>query len=163
MKFTARILLFTSLAATFAIAQCTQPGKFCHIIIVIQENRTPDDLFGANLTFENGVDLAGGGYGIFVQNNQVYREFFQNTPRDLNGCVPGSTTQRCINPDHSQAGWVTDYHGGNMDGFCHEYATSGDCPSYSYVPQTDVQPYFDIATNYGFANYFFQTNEGPQL
>jgi hypothetical protein len=24
-----------------------------------------------------------------------------------------------------------------------------------------VQPYFDIATNYGFANYFFQTNEGP--
>jgi hypothetical protein len=42
MKFAARILPFTSLAATFAIAQCTQPGKFCHIIIVVQENRTPD-------------------------------------------------------------------------------------------------------------------------
>jgi len=25
------------------------------------------------------------------------------------------------------------------------------------------QPYFDIATNYGFANYMFQTNEGPSF
>ena len=47
MKFAARILLFTSLAATFSIAGCTQHGQFCHIIIVVQENRTPDDLFGA--------------------------------------------------------------------------------------------------------------------
>ena len=38
MKFAAKILLFTSLAATFAIANCTQPGQFCHIIIVVQEN-----------------------------------------------------------------------------------------------------------------------------
>jgi phospholipase C len=56
MKFTARILLLASLSATFAVATCNQAGKFCHIIIVIiviQENRTPDNLFGANLTFEN--------------------------------------------------------------------------------------------------------------
>jgi phospholipase C len=162
MKFAAKILLFTSLAATFAIAQCTQPGQFCHIIIVVQENRTPDDIFGANLSFESGVDLAGGGYGIFIQNGHVYYQFIQNTPRDLNGCVPGVPGD-CKNPDHSRVGWVTDYHSGSMDGFCHEYAASGQCPSYSYVPQTDVQPYFDIATNYGFANYFFQTNEGPSF
>jgi phospholipase C len=31
------------------------------------------------------------------------------------------------------------------------------------VHRTDVQPYFDIATNYGFANYFFETNEGPSF
>jgi phospholipase C len=59
MKFAAKALLLVSFAAMFASAQ-TLP-HFQHIIIVIQENRTPDDLFGANLTFENGVDLAGGG------------------------------------------------------------------------------------------------------
>jgi len=165
MKFTAStsLLLLTILATTFAVAQCNQPGKFCHIIIVIQENRTPDDVFGADLTFENGVDLAGGGYGIYVQNGQTYHEYIQNTPRDLNGCPPPGTLGPCVDPDHGQGGWVTDYDSGNMDGFCHEYAASGQCPSYSYIPQTSVQPYFDIATNYGFANYFFQTNEGPSF
>ena len=129
MKFTARILLLATLTATFAVATCNQTGKFCHIIIVIQENRTPDDLFGANLNFENGVDLAGGGYGTFIQNGHTYYEFIQNTPRDLNGCVPGDPTPRCVNPDHSRAGWVTDYNSGNMDGFCHQYAQMGNCPS----------------------------------
>jgi hypothetical protein len=33
----------------------------------------------------------------------------------------------------------------------------------SYVQKSDVQPYFDLATGYGFANYMFQTNEGPSF
>jgi len=48
-------------------------------------------------------------------------------------------------------------------GFCYPYSYKkfeGTCPSYSFVQQSDVQPYFDIATNYGFANYMFQSNEG---
>ena len=165
MKLAAKSLLLLPifLTATFAVAQCNQPGQFCHIIIVIQENRTPDDLFGANLTFENGVDLAGGGYGIYVQNGQTYHQFIQDTSRPLNGCIQEGGMTNCIDPDHKETGWVTDYNSGNMDGFCHEYAASGQCPSYSYVPQTEVQPYFDIAMNYGWANYFFQTNEGPSF
>jgi phospholipase C len=39
------LLLFT-LGATLAAAQISQ-GTFKHIIIVVQENRTPDNLFGA--------------------------------------------------------------------------------------------------------------------
>jgi hypothetical protein len=122
---------------------------------------TPDDLFGANLTFENGVDLAGGGYGIYVQNGQTYHQFIQDTSRPLNGCVTVGEVTTCVNPGHEHTDWTTDYDAGNMDGFCHQYANSGQCPSYSYVPQSEVQPYFDIASYYGFANYFFQTNEGP--
>jgi hypothetical protein len=38
-----------------------------------------------------------------------------------------------------------------------------DCAAYSYVQKSDVQPYFDIATNYGFANYMLATNEGPSF
>ncbi len=51
-----------------------------------------------------------------------------------------------------------------MDGTCKQPPqnyTTDQC--FAYVPKSDVQPYFDIATSYGFANYFFQTNEGPSL
>jgi phospholipase C len=60
-------------------------------------------------------------------------------------------------------GWVPQYDNGNMDGFCQIKNSAGQCLQYSYVQRSDVQPYFDIATNYGFANYFFQTNEGPSF
>jgi hypothetical protein len=33
--------------------------------------------------------------------------------------------------------------------------------AYAFVPRGDVEPYFQIAEDYGFANYMFQTNEGP--
>jgi phospholipase C len=57
MRFIAKILLLSAFtAATFAYAQ-TLP-TFQHIIVIVQENRTPDNLFGSNTTFEPGVDLA---------------------------------------------------------------------------------------------------------
>ena len=39
-------VLSTACLATFAAAQTIPVGTFKHIIIVIQENRTPDNLFG---------------------------------------------------------------------------------------------------------------------
>jgi len=133
---------------------------------VIQENRTPDNLFGAGAPFgakcggqdqfEAGVDIDNGGYGYI---NQARQEIC-NTPIDVNG------TQ---DPDHSYQdqgnngyGWLDQYHNGYMDGFCEIY-TGGQCLQYSYVKKPDVQPYFDIAAAYGFANYMFQTNEGPSF
>ncbi len=181
------VLLLLIPAATSAVAQCgTQPGPLCHIIIVVQENRTPDNLFGAGAPnnlhcgsqddFESGVDIENGGYGYVYQdqNHQKVRELICNTPLALSGWDPNvGTNGRIVDPDHTYNsgptnpwGWVADYDDGNMDGFCHEYdkpAFENVCPSYSYVPKSDVQPYFDIATNYGFANYMFQTNEGPSF
>jgi phospholipase C len=63
------VVLFTLSLALFApvlaIAQ-SLPGQFQHVIIVIQENRTPDNLFAGIPSpqptmypwFESGVDLA---------------------------------------------------------------------------------------------------------
>jgi hypothetical protein len=34
-------------------------------------------------------------------------------------------------------------------------------PPYTYVDKSQAQPYFDMTTAYGFANYMFQTSEGP--
>jgi len=62
-------------AAALALAQ---NGPFKHIIIIVQENRTPDNLFGAGHgigicntpnPFEPGVDIVDGGYGYYVDTS----------------------------------------------------------------------------------------------
>ena len=53
-----------------------------------------------------------------------------------------------------------------MDGAC--AITAAACanlsnPEYTYVQASDVAPYFQIAKQYGYANYMFQTNQGPSF
>jgi phospholipase C len=67
-----------------------------------------------------------------------------------------------FDPNHSFAGWKGDWDLGLMDGFC-SLQTWPNCQAYSYVQQSDVAPYFAIASTYGFANYMFQTNEGASF
>jgi len=165
MKLSAGIslLLTVTLASTVAVAQI-QPGTFKHVVIVFQENRTPDNLFGSSPAahlgcgiedpFETGVDIENGG------------------PNDKAGqpnptCNVSTPLGSSCDPNHIHQSFQNMYHGGAMDGACSTSTQWCDpnvaCPQYAYVPKTDVQPYFDIATNYGFANYFFQTNEGPSF
>lgn len=91
--------------------------------------------------FEPGVDIQDWGY-INGTNHQC---FVSRPLADL------------TNPGHSHGDFSAMYHGGLMDGCTH----GTDC--YSFVRKSDVQPYFDIATTYSFANYMFQTNEGPSF
>ena len=187
MKFAAKSLLFLiTLAATFAYAQTIPAGTFKHIIIVVQENRTPDNLFGSNPAtancrqenpFEPGVDIVDGGYGYVPQpSGPPQLQLICNRSLPLSAWDPNLSTPGIVDPNHSHntpppgqsvGGWVADFDGGNQDGFCYEYSNytvyGSTCPSYSYVQRSDVQPYFDIATRYGFANYMFQTNEGPSF
>jgi len=71
------VLLFT-LGATVAHAQTNLSQYVQHVIVVIQENRTPDDLFGQDSTlFNNGGHVRGAsGY------NQ----------QGLDGCVASGST-----------------------------------------------------------------------
>jgi phosphoesterase family protein len=164
MRFTTRILLsLISLPATFAFAQ-TLP-HFDHIIIVVQENRTPDNLFGSNPSiarcnsenpFEPGVDIEDGG----KVKGQTQLQCF--IPLPLSGWDANLNGGKIVDPGHGYPNWTADYDGGQMDGFCQLFGGT-NCPEYSYVQKSDVQPYFDIATNYGFANYMFQTNQGPSF
>ena len=52
-----------------------------------------------------------------------------------------------------------------MDGAC--TVQTSNCtithPEYAYVESSDVVPYFQIAQQYGYANYMFQTNQGPSF
>jgi phospholipase C len=71
MKLATKLMLLISLMATVAVAQTIPAGTFKHIIILVMENRTPDNLFGSNPAihtcgsedqFEQGVDIDNGGH-----------------------------------------------------------------------------------------------------
>ncbi len=75
---------------------------------------------------------------------------------------------------HKHLAWVLDYDNGNMNGFntetenCYQQQTNSQCPphdvaSYGYVPRSQVQPYWNLAQRYTFADHMFQTNQGPSF
>ena len=138
-----------------AYAQGSLP-VFDHIVVIVQENRTPGQFVGTGaLTgglcsgradFEPGVDIQD--WGNYGGDPQCV------TPRPLG---PDS-----CNPNHRHGHLTPMYARGSLS----SCGGGADCPApscYAYVPKSDVAPYFQIATTYGFANYMFQTNEGPSF
>jgi phospholipase C len=174
MKFVSKSLLFLIAVAVTALAQ-TPNTPIKHVIVVIQENRTPDNLFQDTNLVNAGGDIVSpqtGGYCHIAgeqghHNHQV--------------ALKAIPLKSCDDPDHSHAGWMHGYNGGYMDGACNHPTGTGcapvpypcpfdstkNCSQYTYVENTQsdpvVQPYWDIAEKYGFANYMFQTNQGPSF
>src|SRR5580692_1812563 len=60
MKLIAAVsMLLVSLGTTVAHAQAPRNhGGFVNVVVIFQENRTPDNLFGSNPNFTRGVDIA---------------------------------------------------------------------------------------------------------
>jgi phospholipase C len=132
-------------------------AAFNHIVIIVQENRTPDNLFGSHPHFESGVDIATSGVnstGTTVPLTSV--------------ALAG-----CYDLGHTHPAFKISYNNGAMNGFDKIAAgggplsscATGPNPQYRYVDNSSgtVQPYFDLATQYGFANRMFQTNQGPSF
>jgi hypothetical protein len=165
---------------------------FEHVIIVIQENRTPDNLFGAGALVPYPSNLPTMGTGVDLRLPPT--QSGQTAPSQW--CLGA-----CFDPDHGNKSWTEQYNGGGTYLACKpDVATSlcsgstcngaavcvgsncnsqspytvPSCPQETYVSPTwdnqqngifdgvaPILPYFDIAHKYGFANYFFQTNQGP--
>ncbi len=121
--------------------------KIQHVVIIIQENRTVDNLF----SFVRGANTQRWGY-----NSQG--QVIQFKPRHL--WAP-------FDLGHVHADWVADYDGGLMDGFDRERC-KGRCArktehAYSFVPRDEVKPYYQMAETYTFGDNFFQSNQGPSF
>jgi|HubBroStandDraft_6_1064221.scaffolds.fasta_scaffold00076_4 phospholipase C len=125
-----------------------------HVVIVVQENRTPDNLFQDPNLIANGADIATVGINSFGQTIQLQPDHLDNA-YDLG---------------HGHSQFLTSYNNGNMNGF---NLDPGECspspctlpanPSYFTVYPTDVAPYFQLAEQYTFADRMFQTNQGPSF
>ena len=135
--------------------QSSATSKFSHIVIVVQENRTPDNLFGSNPNFESGVDIATSG----INSTEATVPF---TSVALAGCY---------DLGHGHLPFELAYNKGAMNGSdkvgvdALPGCVPGPNPPFRYVDNSSgtVQPYFDLATRYGFANRMFQTNQGPSF
>ena len=123
-------------------------GKIQHVIVVVQENRTVDNLFQGF----PGADTVPSGLSQGQQKTLI--------PLPL---------QYNLDPDHSHQGFVTDYDGGAMDGFDHEYVNRAcyqqtpQCTAYAYVQHSDSAIYFQLAQQYALADHVMQMNEGPSF
>ncbi|MGB0064072.1 MAG: alkaline phosphatase family protein [Terracidiphilus sp.] len=109
-----------------------------HIVVIMQENRSFDNLFNGF----PGADTAQSG----MDGNQsiALRPISLDDSRDL---------------DHSHLRWVKDWDNGKMDGFGEG---TGSLP-YSYVPESDVEEYWTLARQYVLGDRMFQSNTGPSF
>jgi hypothetical protein len=96
---TKRVLLLFALLTTQAFAV-----KFKHIILVVQENRTPDKLFGSNPAFEQGVDIGTRG----------------KTSTGVTVTLAPVNLASCYDVSHSHRSFRVSYDGGLMNGFDRE-------------------------------------------
>jgi phospholipase C len=146
----AKVLLASALFGATATAQAATVFK--HIIFVIQENRTPDNLFGSFPKFEHGVDVQPAGVNSLGKTIPLTAEV-------MAGCYDISHAHSAFEAMLNEG---ADQEPINGDpGGC----TIPANPQFKYVDNStgEVQPYFDIATNYGFANRMFQTQQGPSF
>jgi phospholipase C len=133
-----------------------------HVVVIVQENRTPDNLFqDPNLINRpNGADIKNVGVNSTGQTIAL-------GPMDLG--TTGSNPQN-YDLNHSHNSFVLMYDGGKMDGADLIPCFPAPCPSnipptpqFKYVNPTDVQPYFQLAEQYTFGDRMFQTNQGPSF
>lgn len=140
------------LALNMPAAAAAAAPAFRHILYVIQENRTPDNLFGSNPHFEPGVDIA-------VTGTNSAGTVIQFGPVALNGCYDIS---------HKHAAFEDGYAGAwDQEPLSRPVPPCRipENPQYKYVDNSrgEINPYFDLAKSYGFANRMFQTNQGPSF
>jgi Phosphoesterase family len=131
-------------------------GKIKHVVIIFQENRTPDNLFHDPVLVERGADIASSGINSLGERIPLIP-------------TPLGTE---YDPDHSHRAFESMYDGGKMDGAdkiviaCPKHPAT-PCPptdpQFRYVRPSDVGPYFQLAERYTFADRMFQTNQGPSF
>ena len=155
MQSIAKTLVLLALAATGQVLIHAQISNFQHIVIIFQENRTPDNLFQG---------LCGQ-----ITSHQC------PTPYDLQNFGIDNTGQKVqltqvplgnsFDPGHSHPDFNKMCHLDTttiecrMDGLSSTGCSTNNC-SFEYVNPADVAPYVIMAQQYGWANFMFQTNQG---
>ncbi len=130
-----------------------------HVVIIFQENRTPDNLFQDPVLISRGADIASSGVNSLGQTIPL-------SPIDLGTVGPSPQNYDLC---HAHVCFESMYDGGKMDGAdlvtCTPQAPAVCPPNapFMYVIQSDVQPYFALAEQYTFGDRMFQSNEGPSF
>jgi phospholipase C len=132
-------------AAAVPYASLPSPGKYIkHVVIVIQENRTFENIF-AGYPGANAPMLGRTSNGKRVALHQI--------------------TFHAYDFSHSWRTALLDYDHGRMDGFNLNLSIpkSGPLAPYAYLDRTEVAPYWTMAQQYVLADAMFPTQFGPSF
>lgn len=164
------VLLFGTLVAH------AQISSFKHVIVIFQENRTPDNLF-------QGLCHPPFGTSASCSTTPNANQYNIQTSNWLDKHSPTGVTQpgpvllgNTYDLNHSHAGFVVQCDA-NLLGTCRmdgsaDVSCVGTCltkPQFRWVENRIgdkrgiLDPYLTLATQYGWANYMFQTNQGPSF
>ena len=143
------LLPFGSLAAP-------QAGKIQHVVYILQENRTFDNVFGGPNALPN-VDAAN--TGLMSDGRQIAL-----TSTGIGGATDPSNSYAtwiaaCNAPPNAQ--WIVGQPAPcRMNGFDVGSSNAKESPylPYSYVDYSLTKPYFDMATKYAVADRFFASH-----
>jgi phospholipase C len=129
-----------------------------HIVVIVQENRSPDNLFQDPVLISRGADIVQSGLNSAGQT------------------IPLATTTLPVgyDLDHSHLAFTNMYDAGKMDGAdkntincngvpCPAGTVVPANPQFQYVEPSELTPYFQMAEQYTFGDRMFQTNEGPSF
>jgi phospholipase C len=171
MKFLLSSLVLMSVLWTqFAAAQTFT--RFQHVVVIVQENRTPDNLFQGLCAPPFGNRASCSTSPTSSQYNiQTGRWVDQNSPTGVVHPTPVQLDND-YDLDHSHMAFAKMCDAG-ANGACRMDGAAGvtcwghcpEDPQFKFVSNSSgiLNPYLSLAVQYGWANYMFQTNQGPSF
>jgi len=137
--------------------------KLSHVIVLIQENRSFENLFagypGANAPMSGCAIPRSNALRHLVARGHVRRASGSGCPYgDVSVTLQQSTFQKNHDLRHDWRSAHTDYDNGNMDGFS-LWGRPGYF-AYTYIEQSQVEPYWSMAQQYVLADNMFSTQFG---
>lgn len=163
---------FVLFISTCALGQA-QIRNFSHVIVIVQENRTPDNLFQGLCAPPYGTSATCSTTPTGKQYDIQTNNWLDKTSRT--GVTQPHTVALANKYDlnHSHKPWVKQCDRApsglcKMDGAAGVQCLGGPCPpqpQFAYVDNSTkiLDPYLQLATQYGWANSMFQTNQGPSF
>lgn len=116
----------------------TQGKYFTHIVILVQENRTFDNLFA---TYPGADGTRTGKLHDGSTVTLIEHDLFD-----------------ADSPNNDHGSWLTGYNNGKMNGFdLINYGKEPPRALYQYVNPDQVRPYWELASQYVLADHMFQT------
>ena len=168
------LILLATLGTVVAQEEPQIKNPFKHIVLIFQENRTPDNLF-------QGLCVPPFGTSTSCSTAPSNKQYNISTKNWRNKTSPGGIMQPIAIPFgitydnvHSHSAFVAmcDL---NAQGVCQmdgaagiQCGPPGQCPvnpQFGYVENSTgvMNPYLEMATQYGWGNYMFQTNQGSSM
>lgn len=170
MKLMTNVSTLILLGATFSYSQIT---AFQHVVVIVQENRTPDNLFQGLCAPSRGTPVLCSATPSPSQYNiQTSNWLDKNSPGGVIQPLPVALANK-YDLSHAHSAFVSMCNA-NSSGICQMNGAaaipcSGACPGtkpqFKYVENSKgvLNPYLTMARQYGWANYMFQTNQGPSF